>query len=231
MNENMDKDKKDKLMSRVKKLLSMLESPNPNEVEVANRKIAEITDKYNLDINLIKKLESKDSVKMVEEIDIELNGKAKKWDRYLCQYCAKFYDCLLILGWKSFTIIGLEVDREIANDLYFTLKSTIKEASKMKNIPHNIFNLDVRPSKVRDDYRLGLVVGIHETLLRLKEEREQEKSDIRDLTIVKSNVIDKFIEDKYPDLENKRSRPSQHCASFYDGIEKGRTISINSQIQ
>ena len=40
----MEIEEKEKLMSRVKKLIAMLSSPNPNEVEVANRKIKELTE-------------------------------------------------------------------------------------------------------------------------------------------------------------------------------------------
>ena len=228
MDKEMEIKEKEKLISRVKKLIAMLSSPNPNEVEVANRKIKELTEKYDIDIDLVKKIEDKQA--FVEEIDIELNGNPKKWDLYLFNNCARFYDCRSLSGYKSLTMIGLQVDKEIAVDMYRTLKSTILDASKMKNIPKNISNFFERRSKIRGDYRLGIVLGIRNTLDRLKEERRN-ISDSTALVIAKKEIIDQFVKDQYPDLVDGRISSQRYSQSFYDGVEKGKTIQINQQVK
>lgn len=228
MDEKMEIEEKEKLMLRVKKLIAMLSSPNPNEVKVANRKIKVLTDKYDIDIDLVKKIEDKQA--FVEEVDIELNGNPKKWDLYLFDNCARFYDCRSLSGYKHMTMIGLPVDKDIAVDMYRMLKSTILDASKIRKIPKNLFGFKERRSKIRGDYRLGMVLGIRSTLDRLKEERSK-ISDSTALVVAKKEIIDQFVKDQYPDLGSFRAGSQRFSQSFYDGVEKGKTIQINQQVK
>lgn len=219
-------EEKEKVLEKIRKLVAMQTSSNPNEVENATRMIQQMIDKYSIDISELENINKKELV-VAEEYSDYIPRHASSWIQWLASAIGQLYSCRTLIGKdkKRFTFIGFEVDRIASRIMFERISQLIVTESKKKGDTQALIN----------DFSSGATLSIVDRIKQIIRERKENSKQVNDsqaLIVVKEHSINLFIEDKYPNLRTHRSpniiRQSQQ---FMEGLSYGEKIVLNEQIK
>jgi len=118
MNKNKD------IIAKIKKLLSLSKSNNPNESSVALKNAIKLSRRHDIDMN---KIMGPDVFCDISETEILAKYRIYKWEHQLSSSLCKFFGCASLSGYafgqhkRAIIIAGNEADKEIVVCLFVYL--------------------------------------------------------------------------------------------------------------
>lgn len=234
----MSNDKKKKMIEKVKKLLSLSDSPNEHEAILAARRAKDILDKYNLTMTEIDTPEINENVYDTGSIQI------KNWLAFLANGVAKNFNSQIYMvkgirktNWNrngknaKLVFVGSELDLEIVNYVFGYLKKTVETMTDnyLKSLPNRT---NINKKTLKNSYVLGLVSEINKKITEFakKDDVSDEMSASgktgKELIIIKKDAIGEFLKDK--NLKSKKRNTSKVNGEAYNkGGADGKNVSIN----
>ena len=213
---------KESILRRVRKLLALSESPNPNEAASAASMAAKIMAKYQIEHSevILADLKNKDQV-TYKDINVKgMSGRDLKrvpvWAGVIALQVAKLND----LGCLRYTdgflrFYGYKTDIEVAG---YTMEYLVNVVNKMTRAYY-------ATTAVRNSYREGLARGI---ALKIMDEIKAKHSAVTEtgtsLVVAKKSAISDIFGSRC--LGEKTRRDKRVYNSYYQGERDGRNVDI-----
>jgi len=221
-----------KIVDKIKKLLSLGTSPNENEAKAALNMAAKLAEEHGLAVSEIDQ-ETGEITDVLFSSTVVPNNRYKVWEGNLAGCISKCFEtkiyrkkCNPANGRVdlAYVFVGTETDTEMANWYFKTIRMKIIRSGKMK------FKL-VKDQKT---YGIGASVAI---ITRLKEcyikvKEEIQSSDCKALVVCKIESAEKAIEEKIGKLSKNRDKfkISGSSNAYNSGVRDGRTMSIHKNV-
>ncbi len=120
----------DDIIEKIKKLLALSESSNPNEAALAQARAAELMLKYSISQGAIDTSEKKED----EPVNVFLfeadEGNKTTWKGSLASSIARFFNCKIYWSGPSLMFIGRESDKNAVLYLYKAIFNQIQELTE-----------------------------------------------------------------------------------------------------
>jgi hypothetical protein len=211
-----------KILDKIKKLLSLATSPNENEAKLASEKAQALLLKHNLSLSELEYEESNYS----KETFVE--GRAKVEDKFIGSILTKYFFVTLVKSRKlgGVYILGEKTNVEIARYTQAYLSQTFKSLFKAYQKETGC------PANHRQSYYYGLHKGLAEKLEAQKKAfEEQFKANNPDSNyglVVTDKALARFVRDQFGNLSSSRSRFNNRSSEAGEaGREAGSKITIN----
>ena len=215
-NSNIDKEK---LISTVKKLLALAQSPNKAEAELAAQRAYELLEKYNLEMPA----DVKEDLSITEVV-LKEGRTLKKWYQYLAMVVAEHYFCETVTGYNhnktsyQLSLIGRPHNVTICRSIFdYIHKAILREARSIRKNAK---------TKYRDSFKYGMVSEIAQ---RLREKKKNSSRESNALVISESALIDEYLKSigvKTVPFKNN----SGNKQGFSRGLAAGRRVSLDDQL-
>ncbi len=209
----LNKEERAKVLDKLAKLLAHTGdgAVNVNEMEIANRKIKELTDEYGISLDELNSIDDKE--KLIEMIDVNLhNNNPKMWARSLAKSIADFYECRIVRSKGIFHFIGFNLDAEVAAEIFDRLYYLISGVAR------------IQASNV-NDFCFGVVISLRQRLEEITRARERES--VRNaLVVVKKDAVDERTKKIFPNLVTSKGGKYHKSGDFCRGIQYGKTVEI-----
>lgn len=196
-----------KELERIKKILALSNSPNEAEALAAANKAAEILAQYNLAMSDIDASASDRGLE-TQNIGKYLTAQESKWRKILLSNIAIVSGCRALIGTLSLgkkfrydlKLIGSEVNRQVAIDLYEYLEAAIirladESIKTQKSIEGKL------PRTYRNDFCIGAAMRISERLMEQQSRRESEGITFDDETIALPKAIVRLNHDTQAEID------------------------------
>lgn len=203
------------VLSKVKKLFALSQSPNESEAALAMEKAHALLKEHNLSINDI----SQDSKYDIKET-LVFDGKYdSKWKSILLAGTAEANYCTILKartydGMARY-IVGKEHNAIVAIESYKYLVSVIERLSK------KISGSD------RGSYKMGMASILYK---RLKSLMIEEESTCTALVVQEKSMVDSYLKEKDYKTTSMVVR-TRNQSAYLQGIKDGNGISLNKQIK
>lgn len=211
----------EKIVDKIRKLLALSKSDNPNEAAIALQKATALMEEYQIkNIDLIPEQD-------VTHSDLEaVTGQHFVWASRLAYSCAKLFDCTTInyTSQKSFRFVGEEQNILCANQLFWHLFRAWK----------GMCNTDYKNDKPSDrklyrkSHGLGYASMIWQRVQELTEKRHENivKSTGTDLVVVSDAKLNQYMEENF-NLRKASSRSLTTSSSGYSqGMAAGKKVNL-----
>lgn len=216
---------RDKVVSKLEKLLALAQSPNPHEAKLATDKAAELMAAYNVEMAEIQAARG-EVQKKAEIVKIDgLGPQVDRWEAALGFGVGKAFDCRAIVhrtanGWQTW-FFGFAEDLHFAQYFWNFLRVSAKmESMKVRGRANqNAFLLsftDVVVSRLKEMYS-----------------KKMEYSDCRALVVVKAGAVDDLVNETFPKL-GKLSCPTPKggsAAAYAKGRAYGNNIGLGRPVE
>ncbi len=230
-----------KIVERLKKLLALSASDNENEANLAMRKAEDLMRRHNLSVADVALNGSSADIESVEVSG--LTKSKQKWELHLGICIAHTFNGRAISyrlgpgkGWR-FTFVAGRTDLELIVDLYERLRQTIRRMSSayVRANP----NPYVSPRTLHNSYRLGMLRTIKTRLEQVRkntmpndESRNVYGMSGKELMVVKSNAVDRKVEELFSKLKISTSRISTvNMTAYRRGQADGRNVSLHRSLE
>lgn len=205
-----------KIVSRIRKLLALSQSPNQNEAALAAQKAADLLSEYNLSLSDI---ELSELPIVDEEVDVSYLAT---WRVRLAHVVSRSNYCRLLLlpSCRRLIFVGRDHNAKAAREMFLYLSSSIEENCRA-------YAKKYRPGRTRlDSFRLGFVRLIQERLESASWGRPENGA----LVISEDAAIDRELKDR--GLKNARTRksPGVYEDDYILGQMAARNVSLNRQV-
>ena len=212
---------KDKIVDKIRKLLALSKSGNPNEAALALQKATALMEEHQIkNIDLIPEQSVTHS-----ELE-EVTGQHYIWAKTLAYACAKMFDCTTInyTYCHSFRFIGEEQNILCANQLFWHLFRAWK----------CLFNTEYQNDKPADrklyrkSHGLGFASMIWSRVEELTEKRHENivKSTGTDLVVVSDAKLKDYMNENF-ELKKASSRSLTTSSSGYSqGMAAGKKVNL-----
>lgn len=214
------------VIKKISKLLSLAQSSNENEAQLAMKKARELLMKHQ-----IGESEISDQVYRVLEM-----GPAKsrflRWEKKLMSILQEFFFVKII--WTPCLVTGKNIlgsvplahgtpeNLAMADYVYSFFIRLLPQLWDDHKITHN-----VRSNKDRMEYFFGILHGFSEKLSEQTVTLERTKS----LVWKGDSKLNAFYDDLHPHIQSRHSSSYYVGESFFSGQEKGRSVTLNRPIE
>ena len=230
MTDDEKKQRREKAIDLVRKLLALSASPNENEAEIAMAKAQRILTQYNLDLNEIADLDPSCADMSREYV----SGSKYLWHFNLCAALCRFNYCKCIrhAGYYGtnvqYAILGRSINVGVVIELFNWITPQLLRLAESLNIPYGIHRTNYKTS-----FLLGCVSGIRE---RLKSQFERNICELpkTQALIVRYDEENKAFQDSlYEKLKNVKMSSNVHHSAFSAGrtASKDVSLSIKKQVE
>ncbi len=189
----LNKEERVKVLDKLAKLLAHVGdgAVNVNEMEIANQKIKELTDRYGISLDELNSVDDTD--KLIEMIDVNLhNNIPRMWTRSLAKIIGDFYECRCIRSKGIFHFIGFNLDAEVACEVFDKLYYMISGVAKARASNTN-------------DFSFGVVITLRQRLEEITAVRE--KVNVGNaLVVVKKGAVDEKTKKNISNFDNFKRR-------------------------
>ena len=213
-----------KIVEKIKKLLSLANSNNKNEALSSMAKARKLMAKYKIEMSEIKELDNEDKEKIIKDsFGVTHNGR-QIWKSSLSRIIADNFGCYCYIDIdKNIKILGKETDVTVVQQLIlFGINIVEKETDKL------VKEYKKRKQNTRGlvkEYGLGFVAGVK------KKFEEQNISDECSLMVIKAEDVTKEFESLHCRKRNNRSRRySEHEDAYNKGYKEGKQFSANGRL-
>ncbi len=216
------------ILSKIRKLLALAESPNVHEAEAAMGRARTLMDRYELDLGvrdhdfcyafLGEPVKQRSSIRqriastLVTFFGIELvwipsrlvHSDKKVWLMEIC---------------------GTRTNLEIAGYVYDYLLHELQLLWLAHQRQHPL----LKGKGPKRDFQMGVMRGLREKLEQ--EEGEPQSSGTRELVLIKQEKLKAFYNNRHPNLSSGRRLTVRLSASFQAGLAEGRNLDIRRGIK
>lgn len=226
----MGKEERQKILEKIKKLLSLSNSLNEHEAELAALRAREILARYNLSLSDTE-INNDESLKSAIRLDIDFNEKWTAATTTLAWAVSNATDCKWFMRYNPKTyrgdkaayniaFIGVGADVQVASYLFTYLYRTMSKLS-YKYLKQNKHLKDKRNARV--SYMRGMATTLNE---RLKKEKQEVPTNSQALVVIKEKLVKDLFDSFHVRSSNKKTTLSDYDA-YYTGKKDGNNIPIN----
>ncbi len=206
----------DVILSKVKKLLALGNSPNEAEAQSAIEKAHQLLKDYNLSIHDI----SQDSKYGIIEEVVSESKNDSQWRKYILLGVAKANYCMHLITKSvkgvSNQFIGKEHNVVVAIEMANYLFATVERLSKQYD------------GSVRGDYKKGLAYKICDRLYQIN---KVEKTECTALVVQEEAMVNQFIKEKHNNIKTVSTKVyAKNYGAFSKGMQDGDNVSLNGQV-
>jgi hypothetical protein len=227
---------RDEVLSKVRKLFELANSPNEHEAALAAAKARELLSRYNLSIADLPAAEMKDVICATEK-SVRVGRVIRNWVKGLLLHVAQGFDCEHVIRRRHgcspvLTFIGTTADVEVAvytfHFLYRQLDRLVERALprlKRENRGWGAVSL-------RYAYLDGAVKRIGERLReRVRSIKEAERNGCKDLVVAKEQMIGQYMASAFSCIKTEYGRRRVVSATAFDeGYQDAGTVSLRTAI-
>ena len=218
----------EKIIERIKKLLSLAQSNNENEALSSLSKARELMAKYKIEMAEVKNKE--------EQKEEVINGKVEEfthdgrtiWKSLIVKVVADNFGCHCYIDIdKKFVILGKETDVSVCKGMItFAIKIVEKEGNKLAN---SYKKMGYSTRGLKKEYGIGFARGLE------KKFEEQNKQDNTNTGYQLMVVKDKEVENAYNKLSLRTSksqtkRYNNQNEAYSRGYAEGKKFSANGTL-
>ncbi len=210
----------DSVISKIKKLFKLAESPILAEAEEATRKAHELLMKYNLDIQSV--VSSVEGSAYIEEKSLE-RKRFFDWQLGLHGEVAKLNMCKSIIsvgiaGNRTLLFFGRPHNAITAKETFLYLVNVVNRITKLLDLTR----------KQAASYKMGLVFGISDTIDTILA-KDAEIPECTALVLSEHHNLQKALDDLGITKNRRKLNPGDPFM-LEAGRNRGRQIPINKQI-
>lgn len=210
-----------KILDKIKKLLSLATSSNEHEAQAASAMATELLTKHNLDMQAINFSENEYS-----EESVFHGGRRKVEHKFLCSILSDYFNVQVVTDMtgigSNIKIVGDKVNLDVALFTFTFLDSAFKRL-------FNQYRKETgAPAKARQSYYYGLYTGFCTQMEEAKKKAETE----RGLMVIQDPGLVKYYNDLHP-----RTRKTTSSCRTGDkgaqeaGTEAGRNLRVSRGIE
>ncbi|PJI06557.1 MULTISPECIES: DUF2786 domain-containing protein [Clostridium] len=214
-----------KIIEKIQKLLSLSESSNEHEAEVAMLKAQELLAKYKLSIKEVKEYKRYNS--KIQEKTTDVTFTKAKWKAQLAGVISDNFGCYRYFktrGTNTIVFFGREEDVIVCNlVLNYAVDSIYSVVKKLK---YQYSKNGYRTRGIENDYALGFIYGLQE-----KFEEQKRNNQEWGLVLVKDKeVVEAHEKIKFNKKVNMSTKYKGHSDVYYKGCEDGKKFSVSDRI-
>lgn len=231
------------IADKIKKLFALSASNNPEEAALATERARQLLEKYNLTLTDVE-IKTADMIEKSITLTRSSKGTNYKnlpsWSYGLLEILNEhFYvKALLVashLNDNVVYILGARKDVEVATYVFNYLFREVETLC-------NTYLKQFRGTRGQDlkhtsySYKLGAIAGIEQILTEQRSRQKQKKARTQngtELVVIKNEATEKFVNEKYPHIEEKNSNPQMRTEgdAIRAGIKEGRNIQIHRGVK
>lgn len=212
------------ILAKIKKLLALSTSSNPNEAALAAAKAQELLMQHNLTMSQI---ETHGESKYCEAF---VNIGSRVWQRLLLTAIARNNFCEVIYNpqIKSAALIGEPHNQEVVTYLHNYL---VGQLEPMAATAYKISGATMHAKSWLDSFYVGAVNAIYERLVAQKNEMAAASNACKSLVIVKDKELQTAMYKLYPHIRTARAKSVRSSNGYHEGVEAGKRVAINKAIE
>jgi Protein of unknown function (DUF2786) len=213
------------ILSKIKKLLALSTSSNPNEAALAAAKAQELLMQHNLSMSMI---QTQDGGPSYERVFLKLGKRI--WRRILLTIIAHNNFCEMIynVSTSESILIGEAYNREVVTYLYHYL---IGQLEPMAHTAYHRSLTAMHASSWMDSFYMGAVESINARLEEQKQEMAAASNACRSLIISKDAELQGAIRRFYPKTQTGGKKRIRSADGIQAGREAGRKVALNRGIE
>lgn len=205
-------DNKD-LIEKIQKLLSLAQSDNKNEAELASKKAQELLIKHNLKMS-----EIQDHNPEYSQNEIDFGRKKPQELKYINDLLRSHFFVYIYRSGSKDIVTGSEENLEIALYVRSFLINAFKNLYKAEKRAKNWSGQENKAS-----FYYGLWLGLNEQL-----NEQKKKFDADNKLMVINKAIESYVKDKNPNIRNTTARVNaSNRDAVNSGINQGKNLKIN----
>lgn len=216
----------EKIIEKIKKLLSLAESNNENEALSSLAKARKLMAKYKIEISEIQSEQDNKEKIIKDGFGITYNGR-QVWKGNLSVIISDNFGCYCYINNsdKNIIILGKETDVKVVQQLIlFGINIIEKESAKLVKEYKRVGRSTRGLTK---EYGLGFCKGVKEKF----EKQNKSNTEGCQLMIIK----DKDVEKEFKALHTRKSRSksrrySEHEDAYAKGYKEGKQFSANGRL-
>lgn len=214
-----------KIIEKIQKLLSLSESSNEHEAEVAMLKAQELLAKYKLSIKEVKEYKKYNS--KIQEKATDITFTKAKWKAQLAGVISDNFGCYHYFrrkGTNTIVFFGREEDVIVCNlVLNYAVDSVYSVVKKLK---YRYSKNGYRTRGIENDYALGFVYG-----LQGKFEEQKRSNQEWGIVLVKDKeVVEAHDKIKFNKKVDMNIKYKGHSDVYSKGCEDGKKFSVSDKI-
>ena len=223
---------KEEVISKVRKLFELSNSPNENEAALAAAKARELLGRYNLSMADLSTDELKSAI-AATETSVKVGKVLRNWVKGLLIHVARGFECEPLIRRKQgsspvLTFIGTAADAEVAS---YTFRFLYKELNRLadRTLPKlKRENWSWNTSALKYAYLDGAVKRIGERFLEQTQTVRNAESQIcKDLVLVKDEIIKDYMASAFSNIKTEYSKTRIVSAgAFEKGYKDADRISL-----
>ncbi|MGD9678134.1 MAG: DUF2786 domain-containing protein [Vulcanibacillus sp.] len=206
----------DIILSKVKKLLALGNSPNEAEAQSAIEKAHQLLKDYNLSISDI---EQDSKYGIIEKVISESKNDIQ-WKKFIMIGVAKANYCIYLATKSHIGIVNQYIGKEhnvvVAKEMTTYLFNTVERLSKQHS------------GSIRGDYKKGLAYTLCD---RLMEINNAEKTECTALILQEEVMNNQYLKEKHSGTKEVSTKVrAKNYSAFDQGRIDGNSISLNGQV-
>ena len=213
------------VLSKIKKLLALSTSSNPNEAALAAAKAQELLMQHNLTMSQI---DTNGQESQYCEASVKTGSRV--WKRSLLTVIARnnFCDTIHDPQIKSTALIGEPQNQEVVIYLHSYL---IGQLETMATTAYKLSGTRMHAKSWLDSFYVGATNSINERLKAQKAEMEAASNACKNLVVVKDGELQAAMSKLYPGFRKGKPKHARSLDGYREGVEAGKRVALNKGIE
>jgi Protein of unknown function (DUF2786) len=213
------------ILMKVKKLLALSTSSNPNEAAVAAAKAQALLMQYNLTLHEVELAGS--STPAYGKASVDTGSRV--WRRQLLTAVAKsnFCESVYFSNRKQSVVIGQAHNQEVVIALYHSLVAQLEPMAVAAYRDNGSYQ---NAQSWMDSFYMGAVETIWRRLEAQKRAMATDSQACRALVVVKDQELQEALHRFYPRLRPGTRKQVQGTDGYFSGREAGKRVTLNKAL-
>ena len=223
---DLNREERERVYDKVRKLLALSKSPNEHEAALAAERAREILDKYQISLA---EVDEKEFTEIVEKGADSGYSNPRMWVHVLAMSTAKAFDCKVFRMGGVYVFCGLKSDTQVSEYIFAYLLRTV--FGLMKQRMKNRRKIGARGAGDVQSYAYGAARAIGEKIeayaasQRRRDVYQEFKSKTgKDLMVVKNGALEKYWQEK--GFRKPRRSKMKVSGDYYMGYQDGQKVNI-----
>lgn len=219
-----------KLIDKIRKLLALATSPNEAEAMAAMAKAVELANEYQLDIERIRVQSGDNSA--VEMENKATHGQLQAWMKIALGGLCRGNACKLILGGKTYYILGAKTDVAIVEQMWVSVQAQIRHLAERgwESDGKHEWPADQR-RKWTNCYKEGVAQRVCTRLKEARDAANMQASDSTALVLRRDTRVAEYVKEQFGKLGKSRFIGSTASASARDaGYRDGANVRLAKEV-
>lgn len=220
----MDKTKRDEIIQKIRGCFALGDvnrNPSPEEAATALAMAQKLMNEYQISLVEIEGANAEDTP---EDIIEERLDAARRWESLLTMVCVNLFGVKSIqknsYAGRFHVFIGFDSDVALSIEVYKILKAEIEQMAKMWRKTNNGGRVD--------QFSLGVVLTLLErSWVKPVQSTPEMQTKINALVVVKNNAVEKWTDEKYPNLRNIRGGSVRSSHALLAGRVAGQNVGLS----